>query len=208
MFGIFKKLLCSKHSSDVPFQVEKSLPAKSLVNELLKRIAIAKETSLRVRRSEALPTFPDYNGKPRTAEFTEVTLWDILKYFLCSKHSSDMPFKLEKCPPALSFTNHLLRQIAFSKTPSFRVRRSEALPTFPGFKGKPLTAEYSEIANIMKVRSNLNPVSYRQPVDGSFTIFIPDSNRTLMYFTVSTHFEDHAPDPFFEVTINKTTPRP
>jgi hypothetical protein len=119
--------------------------------------------------------------------------------------SSDLPYKLERCTPVMSCTSELLCQIVASPTLTLRIHRSDPLPTFRRFEELPSTVDFSAVANRLKVISGLNPVQYHQPAEGSCRLVFGNQGQPL-HCLVFARFDDHASDPFFEVTMTKTSP--
>jgi hypothetical protein len=106
---------------------------------------------------------------------------------------------------AQGFMVSMLNQLARTNRTYLRVRRSEGLPAVASIHGDALEADYSGVANCLKVSSMLNPISYDHPIEGGFEFFCPDSDGAIVSFIVGTHFDDREPDPYFEITISKKT---
>jgi hypothetical protein len=85
---------------------------------------------------------------------------------------------------------------------SITFRRSEPLPSLPKAKYAPpaTSVGFGDVANRLKVMAGLDAVAYPRPVDAQIELNISGAPAIARV-----HFEDQAPDPWCQVTIEQVS---
>ena len=120
-----------------------------------------------------------------------------------SLDSGTEQYEMSITPDPRVYMNALILQLARSEIPKMTIPKSEPLPILAELSGEQLDVDFARLVNCLKVTSQLNPVSYREPVTGKFPVTCLDADGRPIQITVHSYFEDREPEPYVEVRVER-----
>lgn len=104
--------------------------------------------------------------------------------------------------PVICYVNCLLVGMCRTtdRSRTIRIRQSEPMPPqTPLHFTEPIeTSDYSKVINRLKIMSDLNPITYQEPMEGRFSLTALGKE-----WQARVHFEDTADDPWFSLTLEE-----
>ena len=100
--------------------------------------------------------------------------------------------------PVILYVNLLLFDM-IARDEKTMVLKESSMPILQHKQKLPVDPpDFDPIVNRLKIMSGLNPVKYREPVDGTTSLTVAGTP-----YKVTTRFEDHDPEPFCTITLEE-----